>query len=639
MFERFINEDFFVKLNTYLICAENKQSILSIIRTFLDNQLETLKVLRYSQLNISSTVPVEEVLANDTLFHIIKYTEEILNSIEEGKVFIYDEDDIDEQLINIETIYAEISKISNFIRKLKTQIKKYFNRPRKLNNLLKEILEIIDIFNNISSINDIAEEYELLIEKIKNDKTNSIYSVIKLFKSVVQNSYLKIVESNITTDKKNNDIFEKNNILQFGSSSVPDVISDYIINQYEVLPSGYKFIDDTITGFESENVYLICAPSNHGKSLLLVDIERHLLKTNIDEFNENDVILHVTLEDNRIKLSRRIFTIFGNYHPRLIKKLFYTIKKKSAYLAKIKHPNYSKVMDLTKAIFNYLEKDSINSLTQGKVHYMIQDVADSSYTTSNLLNTLTILRLKGLNPRAVIIDYIDLMTSTKKLDKEYDEHGQIIKDLRAIAKEYHIPIITATQLKRETENPKVPLNNTTMGDSYKKVRFSDYILMLRQIYEYDQEEFINLLNLNNYINFSDLEHILNELLPVEYNFTKVKDSDKTPTQIQSNNKNQKSNLAGKNLLIFSKFNLCLYDNPNELYQDYLSNKEKQNILNAFLNIYYNLEHTDENTLSNIINSINNLDLSFIDTLPTTHAISPQQNIATQPVTINNTAVF
>jgi hypothetical protein len=323
-----------------------------------------------------------------------------------------------------------------------------------------------------------------------------------------------------------------------------------------------------------------------------MQLAKNVIKNNIEHFDKNDVILHVTLEDNNIKLSRRIFTIFGDYPPYLIRKLYSTIKRKSQYLKKHQPQSLNTFIKYTENIFNYLEEDSIKSITKNKVFYMVQDQSDSSYTTSNLLNALTILKLKGYRVRAIFLDYVDLMTSTRKFEKEYDEHGQIIKDLRVLAKEYHIPIITATQLKRETESPKVKLSNITMGDSYKKVRYSDYIIMIRQLYEYEQIEFQEEYPIHTIIppNSNEYNELLKLIIPAEYVFTKVKDTDK----------NVAASKSSKNYIIFSKFNLNLYDSIDELYNDYLNVKEKGKIISNFISQIENdefLKNSKENIFS------------------------------------------
>jgi len=590
IFEKFITDSFLEKLNTVTILNKNTQSVIPVFKQFINEIIDIYRQIRYEQLsnlNVIDKSKVEQILNNETKYHILLFTKEILNAKESNSALF---NNLSEKDNIFELIYSNSEKIQTFINNLKQKISTITNEGRSdlIDIYLKEIFDVIELFNEIKNINNIAADYEILLKSINENKITSIYSLLNQFKEVIQNSYIKIVESSVSKEKSKNDILEKHSIITFGASTLSETITDYITDQYDILPTGLKFIDDIMGGLESENTYILCAPSNHGKSLMLIDIGKSVIKTNIDDFDEKDVILHITLEDNKVKLSRRIFTIFGNYPPRAIKKLYYTINKKYRYLLKTQSNN-SEIISYFKSyvntIFHNIEVDSIKSITKDKVLYMIQDQSDGNYTSSNLLNTLTILKLKGYRVRLILLDYVDLMSSSKRLDKEYDEHGQIIKDLRSIAKEYHIPIVSVTQLKRETENPKVPLSNTAIGDSYKKVRFSDYIFMLRQLYDFNIEDILEYYPINKYTTPEEYNDLINQILPAEYAITKVKDSDKT---LSSND---------KKYLLFSKFNLRFYDNIEELYNDYKISIEKQQLIESYIHNVYNFETAYKQLLS------------------------------------------
>ena len=500
VFEKFITDDFLHNIILYMLFRDSRyESIEVLINDFLDKLLEIHRNIKYTQLqetigNINEE-NVNKVIESDILYHKLRYTKEFVNAIIiNGDLFkdIQEDDEI------FTTVYDKVITIEDFVNKLKRSVAK---RKVDVNKTLNKILEIINLFDEVEKLSDIARDYEKLLETITTEKTTSTYSVINHFKTVIQNAYLRIVESKIK--EKGDDLLSKHSVIEFGSSSIPQLITDYVINQYDVLHTGLEFIDNYIDGFEAGNVYLICAPSNHGKTILLINIAYNIIKKNIEKFEKNDVILFVTLEDNKIKLSRRIFSIFGNYPTHLVRRLYKVIKQTK---------EYEKACE----IFTEMEKQSIKNVTQDKVIFMIQDQADNNYTTADLVEVLTTLKLKNYKVRAIIIDYVDLMTSTKGYEKDYDEHGQIIKDLRVIAKEYQIPIITATQLKREAEDTKIKLSNNLIGDSHKKVRFSDYILMIRQLQEVPSIFFAESFPIHQMISNELLaQSIIQNITPVE----------------------------------------------------------------------------------------------------------------------------
>jgi hypothetical protein len=63
---------------------------------------------------------------------------------------------------------------------------------------------------------------------------------------------------------------------------------------------------------------------------------------------------------------------------------------------------------------------------------------------------------------------------------DYNTQGLIVQDFRNIAKNYKIPVISATQNKRESEILTKALSNEQVGDSYKKIRYGDFVYMCRK---------------------------------------------------------------------------------------------------------------------------------------------------------------
>jgi len=568
VFEKFITDDFLHNIILYMLFRDSRyESIEALINDFLDKLLEIHRNIKYTQLqetigNINEE-NVNKVIESDILYHKLRYTKEFVNAIIiNGDLFkdIQEDDEI------FTTVYDKVITIEDFVNKLKRSVAK---RKVDVNKTLNKILEIINLFDEVEKLSDIARDYEKLLETITTEKTTSTYSVINHFKTVIQNAYLRIVESKIK--EKGDDLLSKHSIIEFGSSSIPQLITDYVINQYDVLHTGLEFIDNYIDGFEAGNVYLICAPSNHGKTILLINIAYNIIKKNIEKFEKNDVILFVTLEDNKIKLSRRIFSIFGNYPTHLVRRLYKVIKQTK---------EYEKACE----IFTEMEKQSIKNVTQDKVIFMIQDQADNNYTTADLVEVLTTLKLKNYKVRAIIIDYVDLMTSTKGYEKDYDEHGQIIKDLRVIAKEYQIPIITATQLKREAEDTKIKLSNNLKGDSHKKVRFSDYILMIRQLQEVPSIFFAESFPIHQMISNELLaQSIIQNITPVEYVYTKMKDTDKRPP-------------SNDQIISFYRTNLRFYDSPKSLLNDLGQINERTTYLENVIKELSN-HHFEDNSRS------------------------------------------
>jgi hypothetical protein len=87
------------------------------------------------------------------------------------------------------------------------------------------------------------------------------------------------------------------------------------------------------------------------------------------------------------------------------------------------------------------------------------------------------LELKGFRPDMVIIDYADIMRSTRQLELLRQELKLIYEELRGLASEKKICVITASQSNKEGSNADV-LDMTNMSESYGKAHICDMIVSI-----------------------------------------------------------------------------------------------------------------------------------------------------------------
>ena len=72
---------------------------------------------------------------------------------------------------------------------------------------------------------------------------------------------------------------------------------NYVSKGFSVFKTGFDLFDKYINGIESSSVHLIGAPSNHAKSLFTINLSYRMIKNNLADFDKQDCILFVTLED------------------------------------------------------------------------------------------------------------------------------------------------------------------------------------------------------------------------------------------------------------------------------------------------------------------------------------------------------
>jgi replicative DNA helicase len=89
--------------------------------------------------------------------------------------------------------------------------------------------------------------------------------------------------------------------------------------------------------------------------------------------------------------------------------------------------------------------------------------------------------MEGFVPDVIINDYLDLMVANYNVfsDNEYNQQKRISEELRAIAQEYNVPMITASQTNRGASDKDI-ISGTDIAESYGKVFTSDLLVTINQ---------------------------------------------------------------------------------------------------------------------------------------------------------------
>jgi replicative DNA helicase len=100
-----------------------------------------------------------------------------------------------------------------------------------------------------------------------------------------------------------------------------------------------------------------------------------------------------------------------------------------------------------------------------------------SASVNTIRNHLEKLKLRNYWPSLVIIDYADIMKSTKSYDAVRHELQLIYEELRQLAADFNIPIWTASQSNRVGAREEI-VGLENMGESYGKAQVSDVVIGL-----------------------------------------------------------------------------------------------------------------------------------------------------------------
>lgn len=108
---------------------------------------------------------------------------------------------------------------------------------------------------------------------------------------------------------------------------------------------------------------------------------------------------------------------------------------------------------------------------------IIKEYPTGAATTITIRNHVEKLMLKGFTPSVIIIDYADIMRSTRNYDSLRHELKLIYEELRNLAMDLNVPIWTASQANRESaQSDIVGLEN--MSEAYGKAMVADVVVSI-----------------------------------------------------------------------------------------------------------------------------------------------------------------
>jgi hypothetical protein len=108
---------------------------------------------------------------------------------------------------------------------------------------------------------------------------------------------------------------------------------------------------------------------------------------------------------------------------------------------------------------------------------IIKEFPTGSASSVTIRNHLEKIMLKGFVPSLVIIDYADIMRSTRAYDSLRHELKLIYEELRNMAMDLNIPIWTASQANRDSANSDI-VGLENMSEAYGKAMVADVVISI-----------------------------------------------------------------------------------------------------------------------------------------------------------------
>jgi replicative DNA helicase len=116
-------------------------------------------------------------------------------------------------------------------------------------------------------------------------------------------------------------------------------------------------------------------------------------------------------------------------------------------------------------------------MVKGKI--IIRKYPNRQATVANIKHHVHKLRLNGINPDIIVVDYADIMKSSKNYSDKRHEEEAVYEELRGLADELNVPIWTASQTNRSGMDVDV-LTLKHIAECFNKANISDLFITMNR---------------------------------------------------------------------------------------------------------------------------------------------------------------
>jgi replicative DNA helicase len=225
-----------------------------------------------------------------------------------------------------------------------------------------------------------------------------------------------------------------------GHDFFADIEARFVKTRRSTCPTGIKHLDaqDILNGgLGKGELGVVVAPTGVGKSHYLVSVGAHALK-----MGKN--VLHYTFELSEAAVGLR-------------------------YDSNLCSIPSNDVIDKKEEVLSFY-KDN-----QDLGRLIIKEYPTGTATVQTIRNHIEKLLLKSFTPNIILIDYADIMRSSRAFDSLRHELKLVYEELRNLAMDLNVPIWTASQANRDAANSDV-VGLENMSEAYGKAMVADVVV-------------------------------------------------------------------------------------------------------------------------------------------------------------------
>lgn len=309
--------------------------------------------------------------------------------------------------------------------------------------------EALGILNELHETSSETVELDWLINKTETFcQEKAVYNAVLESISILDNSHKELSKGSIPK------LLSDALAVSFDSSVGHEYFDDsesryeYYHRTEEKIPFGLNWFNKiTNNGLPKKTLTIILAPPHSGKSLMMCDFA-----TSFYQSGKN--VLYITAEMAEEEIAKRIDANFLNVYM-------------------------DDLMNMTKEQYDKKIKYA-KSKTTGKL--FIKEYPTSCASVSHFRTLLNELRLKkSFVPDVIIVDYLNIVASSRmKMSGSVNSYTYIKavgEELRGLAQEFNVPVITATQTTRGAANSS-DTDMTDISESFGIAHIADFMVSI-----------------------------------------------------------------------------------------------------------------------------------------------------------------
>ena len=320
-------------------------------------------------------------------------------------------------------------------------------------NYLAQLAQSVPSVENVESYARIIKEKYYLrtlmeaAEEMLKNAANEELSADTIMDAAEQKIY------NIRQGNKENEPVRLSDILRDEVyDNLQKITSPETAEESKGIPTGFSLLDKYMTGLNKSDLILIGARPAMGKTSFALNIARNIA------VKAKKKVVFFSLEMGREQLAQRVLSTEAR------------VESQKMRTGELTDDDWSRIGQATLALNEAeLYFDDTSTITVPEMKARVRKMRDVD---------------------CVIIDYLQLMTGTKRTESRVQEVSEITRSLKLMAKDLKIPVITCSQLSRSTEgrgkSHKPQLSDLRESGSIEQD--ADIVLMLYRESYYDEDK-------------------------------------------------------------------------------------------------------------------------------------------------------